>query len=83
MSEEQKKVVKAVKAVKAVEADRAAEAVKAVRVKKVLVKVAEPKGPTELTPDLFAAFCMSPSTSSMTAPVRSSSPATTSWRCSR
>ena len=77
MSEEQKKVVKAVKAV---EADRAAEAVK---VKKVLVKVAEPKGPIELTPDLFAAFCMSPSTSSMTAPVRSSSPATTSRRCSR
>lgn len=74
MSEEQKKVVKAVKA---------AEADKAVKVKKVLVKVAEPKGPTELTPYLFAAFCMSPSTSSMTAPVRSSSPATTSRRCSR
>ena len=52
MSEEQKKVVKAVKAV---EADRAAEADKAVRVKKVLVRVAEPKGPTELTPDLFVA----------------------------
>lgn len=74
MSEEQKKVVKAVKA---------AEADKAVKVKKVLVKVAEPKGPTELTPDLFAAFCMSPSTSSMTATDRSSSPATTSRRCSR
>jgi len=61
VSEEQKKVVKAVKAVKAVEADRAteadraAEADKAVKVKKVLVKVAEPKGPTELTPDLFVA----------------------------
>ena len=37
MSEEQKKVVKAVKA---------AEADKAVKVKKDLVKVAEPKGPT-------------------------------------
>lgn len=74
MSEEQKKAVKAVKA---------AEADKAVKVKKDLVKVAEPKGPTELTPDFFAAFCMSPSTSSMTAPVRSSSPATTSRRCSR
>lgn len=58
MSEEQKKVVKAVKAVravKAVEADRAVETEKAVRVKKVLVRVAEPKGPTELTPDLFVA----------------------------